>query len=174
MICPNCKKEIGQDSKFCKFCGMRNKNNKRFKPRRIMRILFEGRIGRLQYFLVSFILSAVLIGILSIITLLNLHDDVLFLLGVLFMAVLLPITVKRLHDFNMPGYLSIIGFLGLIDGFSVVAIIFNLVLLFYRGDSLVNQYGDVPSLTKRQKIAMWLVLIFALLLAAFLRALLFI
>jgi len=176
MICPNCKKEISQDSGFCKFCGMKNENNERFKFSRIVKILFEGRIGRFQYFVLSFVVSAILVSILSVIALLNLnlHDDILFLLGALWITVLLPISVKRLHDFNVPGYLSIIGFLGLIDGFSVVSIIFNLVLLLYRGDSLVNQYGDVPTPTKRQKIAMWLILTFVLLLSAFLRALLFI
>ena len=66
-------------------------------------------------------------------------------LSFVFTVLTLPITVRRLHDINLSGYLAPIGWLSYFKGiFIIVAVFFNLFLLFKKGDKEANQYGDTP------------------------------
>lgn len=99
--------------------------------------LFEGRLGRLHYLLGNLIILGV--GTLVMIIYPNEY------LSFVFTALTLPITVRRLHDINLSGYLTPIGWLSYFRGiFIVVAVFFNLFLFFKKGDKETNQYGDTP------------------------------
>ena len=101
--------------------------------------LFEGRLGRLHYFLGNLIILGV--GTLIVIIYPNEY------LSFLFTVLTLPLTVRRLHDIDLPDYLAPIGWLSYFKGsfgFIVVAIIFNLFLLFKKGSKEVNKYGEAP------------------------------
>lgn len=99
--------------------------------------LFEGRLGRLHYFLGNLIILGV--GMLIMIIYLNVY------LSFFFSLLTLPLTVRRLHDINLSGFLAPIGWLSYFKGgFIVVAAIFNLFLLFKKGSKGVNDYGEAP------------------------------
>lgn len=95
---------------------------------------FNGRISRSAFF--GEILALNLVGYF----ILNLHQQeknlffaIIFLIIYLFFLV--KINVRRLHDFNVSGWYSIVT---IIPGFS-------LILLFIPGNSYANTYGEKPN-----------------------------
>ncbi len=110
----------------------------------------EGRLNRLKYFqytlLVSLtfgIIDVVSVGVLSIIT--GLHDGILLnainFITMLFMFLgNVMVSVRRCHDLNMSG-----GFV-LLRIIPVVNFVFELYLLFAKGNVGWNKYGADPLL----------------------------
>lgn len=67
------------------------------------------------------------------------------MLSFAFSVLTLPLAVRRLHDIELPGYLAPIGWLSFLGGIGiVVAVIFNLFLLFKKGREESNKYGEMP------------------------------
>ena len=99
--------------------------------------LFEGRLSRLHYFLGNLIILGV--GTLVVIIYPNVY------LSFFFTVLTLPLTVRRLHDIDLPSFLAPIGWLSYFKGgFIVIAVIFNVFLLFKKGSKEVNKYGEAP------------------------------
>ena len=96
--------------------------------------IFKGRVGRLQYF-----------GITSVVLLLGMAIMMVnqnVVLSLLISLLTIPITVKRLHDIGLPGYLAPIGLLSYLGGYSIIAgAVFNIFLFFKRGDAGDNKFG---------------------------------
>ncbi len=66
-------------------------------------------------------------------------------LSFLFTLLTLPISVRRLHDIGLPGYLAPIGWSSYLGGGLIaVSVIFNLFLYFKGGDNKPNEYGNKP------------------------------
>ncbi|HRN70521.1 MAG TPA: DUF805 domain-containing protein [Candidatus Woesebacteria bacterium] len=96
--------------------------------------MFDGRIGRLYYFIFSSILIAT--GMVAYYLIPNLYISIFFSL------LTLPITFKRLHDLGLPGYLAPIGLGSYFGGyFLLFGSIFNLYLIFKKGETVKNKYG---------------------------------
>lgn len=99
--------------------------------------LFIGRLGRLHYFLGNLII----LGIGTLVVVIYPNE----LLSFIFSVFTLPISIRRLHDVDMPGYLAPIGWLSYFGGIGIlVAVIFNLFLLFKKGNEGANKYGEAP------------------------------
>lgn len=64
----------------------------------------------------------------------------LFLLAVIVAVVVscFMLNIRRLHDMNMTGWLSVLGLIPIVD------IVFELVLLFKKGTDGDNKYGSDP------------------------------
>lgn len=102
-----------------------------------LRNLFDGRLGRLHYFLGCTIILGT--GLLFVL----IHFDEY--LSFLFTVLTLPIAVRRLHDVGLPGFLTPIGWLSYLGGvFIIVAVIFNLCLYVVPGSKHANKYGEPP------------------------------
>lgn len=96
---------------------------------------FNGRLGRLHYFLGNLIILG--IGVFIFVIYSN------ELLSFIFSLLTLPLVVRRLHDIKLPGYLAPIGWLSFLGGISIaIAVIFNLFLLFKKGSEGANKYGE--------------------------------
>ena len=96
--------------------------------------LFAGRVGRLQYFYIT----SIILGLGTAIMMVNQNTFLSLLISLL----TIPITVKRLHDVGLPGFLAPIGLLSYLGGYSIIAgAIFNLYLIFKKGDKEENKYG---------------------------------
>jgi len=98
----------------------------------------EGRIGRKNYFLGSmlFLIPTLLVGYLYP------NANILFLLT----ALTIPLTVRRLHDLNLPGHLWVVSYLSIINtDLILVSSIFNILLYIIKGEKVANKYGDIPN-----------------------------
>jgi uncharacterized membrane protein YhaH (DUF805 family) len=121
--------------------------------------LFEGRIGRryFAYFILVNIVLNILIGILLGRALLG------SLISLAIGVVGLGVTVRRLHDLGMTGWLVIVptiamilsvgggmmmgslgGTFGLMGIIGLASLLFLLYLIFTKGQQAANQYGPVP------------------------------
>lgn len=99
--------------------------------------LFIGRLGRLNYFFGTLIIS----GVVMIVFMLHPSDLISFALSLF----TLPLAVRRLHDINLPGYFALFGWVGLLGSFGIIiAVIFNLFLLFKGGTKGANKFGKAP------------------------------
>src|SRR3989344_3402061 len=78
--------------------------------------LFEGRLGRLHYFWGNLIIFGA--GTFVMIIYPNEY------LSFVFTVLTLPITVRRLHDINLSGYLAPIGWLSYFKGIFIIVAVF--------------------------------------------------
>lgn len=103
--------------------------------------LFSGRIGRSEFTL-GWIVFGILIPLLGYL-LNNVHEllgkFIVFVLLCVMVVFYVSIIVKRLHDAGKSGWWSLIHFIPLAN----VALLVYLV--FARGDTKKNKYGNVPS-----------------------------
>ncbi len=99
--------------------------------------IFQGRINRMQYFLLSIILTVIFYAFyaLAVFTLYKISGLFILLLIILFFISQISLVIRRFHDINQSGYYT---FLFLIP---IVNIVFSLILLFKKGDLSDNQYG---------------------------------
>jgi hypothetical protein len=141
MKCPNCGKEIANDSVFCEFCGAKVEVAKQsqvsyngqehpmmsfggaIKTCFSKYATFSGRATRAEYwwfwlftFCLGLIGGALSMGILSI------------LCTIAFLLPSLAVGVRRCHDTNHSGWW-------------LLCPIYNLVLMFYASDPGANDYG---------------------------------
>jgi uncharacterized membrane protein YhaH (DUF805 family) len=101
-----------------------------------MKKLFEGRMNRLPFLYLQFILALVF-GMVTLLVIVSPID-----LTYLFIVVALvftffnaSITVRRFHDINMSGFWT---FLYLVP---FVGAVLSIMLLFVKGDAWTNKYG---------------------------------
>ena len=110
---------------------------------------FNGRIGRLRYLAYSFgfgMLGTMLMGSIIGVAAISLGEGAqmvaigfvyfLGLIGMVFLAVMFAI--KRLHDLEQSGWLSLILFVPL------VGVLFTLYLWFAPGTKSANRFGNPP------------------------------
>lgn len=108
--------------------------------------LFEGRIGRLHYFLGAIIYSFATGVILAVLERAGKFNGLFNLIILLVLAVVsiaylvfsIGITVRRIHDVDQSGYLVILCFI------PIIGWIYALYLLFKSGTPAPNTYGDIP------------------------------
>jgi len=162
MHCSNCNKQINSTSNFCKHCKSpinvaSNVSNKTF-----FAMFYKGRLNRLQYFFWKLLLGGIVGGMFYILAQMfsSGYSDFLFLFKAMAVSLFIPITIKRLHDFNISGYFAIFAYVELIPGAIIATVVFNLFLLFYKGDILPNKYGPVPLSekgdTKKSNRRLWI------------------
>ena len=101
---------------------------------------FKGRLRRKDYAIKSLIL---IIPIMIIQTIMRHSDNTIVLLVFLILLTALlvsamSLTVRRLHDFNMSGWLCLVGLIPYLN------IVYWLFLVFKDGTIGSNQYGDDP------------------------------
>lgn len=99
--------------------------------------ILNGRLNRLQYFTLNFI-SVVLFVIMFFIITFNFKNisGVLFaFLLITFFISQLSIIVRRFHDINQSGFMSILLLAPMVN------IVISLILLFKKGDPSENKYG---------------------------------
>jgi len=130
----------------------RYKNSSHYEPNPSL-FSFRGRLGRLKYFLLSFVLTIVLfaayVGGLALvfasdpptanhtmITLGIVAATIVFITGTVVGAF---ITVKRLHDLNLSGWFFWVHLIPFAN------FLFALYLLFVPGTDGPNRYGPKPS-----------------------------
>ncbi len=157
MYCTKCGHQVSLHANYCGSCGeaFNNKLSEKDETNdsrdqmalgtvkwwNFLANLFKGRLGRLDYFLltwVSFVVFFLGIGIL-----LEIIPGAESFLGSLAVVVFVALVVlglsgsiRRLHDMGSSGWVILIGFIPLI-GF-----IFSLVLLFSVGTEGANKYGE--------------------------------
>ena len=102
--------------------------------------LFDGRLGRLHYFLGVIFIEGVSALILTIAP--------SIVLSLLLTALTLPIAVRRVHDIGFPGFWAVGRFLSYFSYFGgiyiAIALVFDLCLYIIRGTQGVNKYGEAP------------------------------
>jgi uncharacterized membrane protein YhaH (DUF805 family) len=111
--------------------------------------IFAGRYNRAKYALIMLIVAIPLI-ILRIVALeVDLGDKfigilkvVFEILGVVAIAVSLPITVKRLHDVDKSGWYCLLFLV------PVANVILGFYLLFKKGTQGINRFGEDPLSSK--------------------------
>ena len=100
---------------------------------------FDGRIGRWMYFkLFSFSYLMMTIFILIMVNIFNNMFGAILLLifTISYVWLSFALIIKRLHDVNKSGWLSLLSFIPLINLF------LGLYLLFVKGTMGANQYGE--------------------------------
>lgn len=129
-------------------------NNSSYQKNRLFKLLFAGRIGRLRYFLYFLIIYALFLPAFILRDQVTLYNNgisiVNYIINLIFFLAIIPIVVKRFHDFGAPGYLASILFLiGLLDSvlglneLTLLYFVFGLLLIFKKGDNGTNKYGEV-------------------------------
>lgn len=121
-----------------------------------MKKFFEGRIKRLNYFGASLLLGLIYLVATFLLAMISKNNVVLIsvsrtLIVVMAIASLffqVSLTVRRLHDINMSGYLAIVCFLPTILRFfkvdpTMLNGIIVIILLLIKGTNGVNKYGNV-------------------------------
>lgn len=101
---------------------------------------FRGRLRRKDYAIKSLFL---VIPIIILETIVSHSENVIVLLVLLIILIVLSVsalslTVRRLHDFEMNGWLCLIGFIPYLN------IVYWLFLVFKDGTIDSNKYGDDP------------------------------
>ncbi len=119
----------------------------------------KGRLNRLAYFGHCIIDDIAIIGLIGLLIALKLSTGIetgilngiiLSLIGIVFFLGIwseIAATVKRLHDLGKPGSHF---FLGLIPIYNIYL---GLILLFGKGNSEANEYGENPLMEKLNKKA---------------------
>jgi len=100
-----------------------------------MQNLFSGRYNRAKYIWTTF-LVALPIAVLAVI--LTSVDESITVLNIVAFAALSPITVKRLHDVDKPGWYYLLFLVPLAN------LILGLYLLFKKGTQGTNKFGPDP------------------------------
>lgn len=114
--------------------------------------MFTGRIGRLGYLLAAVYIAVPVFLLFLVFIIANAllgHDSTvlrssinvfIFLFGAVYTVLLLPVSiglmVRRWHDINQTGWLTLLGFI------PVVSFVVGLVLLFVPSTVGRNKYGD--------------------------------
>lgn len=107
----------------------------------------NGRIGRVQYLAYSFVVSLLLIFVLSILTavlspMFVQPETGFFVTGIAFYLLMFAVGFvyarRRLHDLGKSGWLSLLILLPLVN------LIFGLYLLFAPGEDYPNDFGPKP------------------------------
>lgn len=150
MYCTKCGKSIAKDQKYCGFCGItiqtQNRRDSFLSKRRLVNLLFVGRMKRLPYLKWNLIIAVIIGTPYYILMTNNGYSDYNFgLLGtsttLMMVIATTPITVKRLHDLNLPGWLALI--VGLINiSVVIIGVILNIMLLLIPGSKENNNYGS--------------------------------
>lgn len=160
MYCSKCGKEAAQGIKFCPKCGnsmengdagaVKSESNNVFSQAMVQQSTafdkwkeklysFQGRVNRKEYILSSLILAAVT-GAAALIGLLlgdyGIYLTLVFLVPILISA--LSLNVRRLHDLNKSGWLT------LILGIPLIGSVFGIYLLCAKGTDGSNDYGADP------------------------------
>ena len=117
----------------------------------------NGRFGRLSFsasMLLTLCIAIVLLYLPTFIAILSIRITYLIHLSFLFSIVPFFIfSIKRLHDLNLSGWLSLIYCI------PVVGFIFFLLLMILKGHSENNQYGLVRKTTNKEKISGWIFIV---------------
>lgn len=101
-----------------------------------MKMLSNGRIGRVQYLLCTTgitLFGLILAGLLSLIPVVGVPLALIYLAGMIAFNMLL--TIQRCHDINVSGWLSVASFIPIL----------STSLYFISGTRGENQYGQQPS-----------------------------
>ncbi len=109
--------------------------NKNTTSRQLLNF-FDGRIGILDYWIGM--LLAFIIFIISI----NLFSDIDLIFGLSFLFYFflqLSFSIRRAHDLNYSGWFVLLEFIPLINIYIIIK------LLFIRGSSNTNEYGEKSS-----------------------------
>ena len=114
---------------------------------------FKGRLNRLRYFLFGIPLSIIVVldyliatnkletaSLTSTYVIMTIY----FLILIICSISGLSLTVRRLHDLNLTGWLALIQFLSLIPVLKIIPGILGLYILFAPGKNDGNYYGDDP------------------------------
>lgn len=153
MICPNCKKQLYPDNKFCTFCGTKiNPSSFKFDANpSFFEILFKRRINRRNFLLgwlslyILLLIFYFIFGILwGLITGSSTIPDetisiVSFIGGIYYVFITISLGIRRSHDIGKSGSYILWGFIPLVN----IAIGIN--LLFKEGDLGNNTYGTQPA-----------------------------
>lgn len=109
---------------------------------------FKGRARRKEFWMFYLFNLLVIISMMLLSVLVSatigvdlLHTIILVLLGLYYLAILVPtlaVTVRRLHDINNSGWMYFVSFIPIIGG------IWLLILLCKEGTNGYNDYGDDP------------------------------
>lgn len=110
--------------------------------------LFSGRLGRANYFYgmlwINLGIPLILIVPIFVLALIGIPSGAVFIVQLLYSPAWIlysfSFIIRRLHDFNKSGWLSLIMLI------PIVNIILGLFLLFKKGDETVNSYGAPPKL----------------------------
>jgi len=97
--------------------------------------MFERRLNRAPY-----VLAYLASNVLAVATLIVVQDKEIArgVAGLFVLAILLPLTIRRLHDIDMSGWLALLLFIPLVgSGFA-------LYLCFAKGTEGENRFGDDP------------------------------
>jgi len=102
--------------------------------------LFEGRLGRWQYFLTSILLGLAVLVVVLILGIFAERSGMLsmILIVLMYIAVIplsVSLSIRRIHDNNWNGWLFFILFIPLVN------FVFSLILLFKKGTEASNTYG---------------------------------
>jgi uncharacterized membrane protein YhaH (DUF805 family) len=106
---------------------------------------FEDRISRMQFFLYS--LCLIPLYIFSYIISLDSTYTALafcFLISTICIVSSISLSVRRLNDLNLSGWLVLIQYIYFIPVIKYFAIVFWLILMFVPGTFGGNSYGDDP------------------------------
>ncbi len=111
--------------------------------------IFQGRLARKHYFLAHIYILfpiAFIGGVMGSLLGLNSFEMGIFIGSVLFPIIIIPVTVRRLHDLGLSGWVLPIFFLVpyLGNNFSLqilVGLLFSGYLFFYQGKQDANKYG---------------------------------
>lgn len=158
MYCTDCGHQVSWNANYCGSCGkafngaspkkdkVNGNQDQRVlvKWKNLLADLFEGRLGRMDYFLLTsfLVVSFVVFGLMTIGFSEVIPESDLFLgfltiiLMIAFALLNLSGGIRRLHDMNMSGWTILVGFIPLI-GF-----IFSLVIIFSAGTEGTNEYGE--------------------------------
>jgi uncharacterized membrane protein YhaH (DUF805 family) len=122
---------------------------------------YDGRLGRLPYFLYGLLLNiltipAAFVTLLGLVQLFGkapvfpggefgMLSAVFVIVGIPYLIIALPLIVKRLHDFGKSGYLVIVFLLILF--IPIVNLIAGFAMILIPGTSGANEYGPKTGFT---------------------------
>lgn len=136
MRCPNCGKEIANDSVYCEYCGTKVPTNGKTTMSFIEAVktclnkyaVLTGRASRAEYW--WFVLFNVIISIIAGIMDISMGNGTILFSLMASLALLLPgwsVAVRRCHDTNHSGWW-------------LLCPIYNIILMFKPSDEGQNQY----------------------------------
>lgn len=113
--------------------------------------LFKGRLGRLDYllylllinagvFIISFVFMLILTTFISEGSRISIPKNAfffLYLIIAIYITFIISAQIKRLHDMNFSGFWILINLIPIVNGF------FELFLIFYKGNTSRNSYGEI-------------------------------